>query len=201
MTTRTNLLSAIVLAFFCSCEIDTSRQSRINSGQPDGQQMAFIDELYQSFPVSIPNVGSLPELVVELENTNLIERKAVSEIPNLFLSFLQNKEPDFSLANPGEEWQEQIRLGCGSPVLLNVDEEAKTEPKKPLPTRQLVYFGLYDDIALMAYFTGGWSKSETIVIFKYTDTEIKEYWVGTTLDFALNKETILLYLRGLNGMN
>ncbi|HCS20856.1 MAG TPA: hypothetical protein DIW47_09915 [Bacteroidetes bacterium] len=191
-----NFVFAIFMALFYSCEKVTTQQddpSVTAETGIDGQNMAFIDQLYQGHDEAPPEPVDLNELIVQLEKVKLIEKKTVSEIPNLFLSFLQNRETNFSMADPGEEWYS----GCAGFTPINFNENT-TEYQ---PTSQLVYFGMYEDIALMAYYTGTIGQHESIVIFKYSDTEITDYWEGKFLRNATNEETILALLKETGDKN
>lgn len=190
MTTRMNLIFALFLAIFCSCEKVTTQKEEAPEHAEigmDEQNVDLIDQFYQAHNQAPPEPVDLNKLIVQLENVRLIEKKTVSEIPNLFLSFLQNRETNFSMADPGEEWYS----GCAGFTPINFNDNT-TEYQ---PTSQLVYFGMYEDIALMAYYTGTIGQHEAIVIFKFNDTEITDLWKGTTLDYATNKETILASLK------
>ncbi|MEO6903988.1 MAG: hypothetical protein ABI315_12700 [Bacteroidia bacterium] len=64
-----------------------------------------------------------------------------------------------------------------------------------MPKRQLIYFGLGQDLALMTYYTGGIGKSEHILIFKFKDNKILDFWCGNISTDVTNKLEILNYLK------
>jgi hypothetical protein len=76
---------------------------------------------------------NLPPLIKSLEKADLQEKKKVAEIPEFIIAFFEEISGHFSMANRGEKWQ----AGC--------------VVSKPLPSRQLIYFGLGPDIALNDY--------------------------------------------------
>jgi hypothetical protein len=66
---------------------------------------------------------------------------------------------------------------------------------KDVPTRQLVYFGSGKDIGVMTYYTGGIGKSEHIIIIKFDDNKIVDFWCGKIFTDLTNKAEILKYLK------
>ena len=122
---------------------------------------------------------NLDTLLADIERTDLITYRKVSDIPDFLVDFLKGVTEDkFSIANSNEKWQ----IGC------DVGDD--------LPTRQLIYFGLADNIALIAYFTGGIGKSEHLLIFKFSGEEITDFWCGNVLANLANTEDILKYIKG-----
>jgi hypothetical protein len=90
---------------------------------------------------------------------------------------LNNLTDSFSIANPGENWQ----VGC--------------VVEQPLPLRQLIYLGIGNDIALMTYYTGGFGKLEHVLIFKFSNDKILDFWCGNITTDIINKKEIVKYLK------
>jgi hypothetical protein len=55
--------------------------------------------------------------------------------------------------------------------------------------------GVGNDITLMAYYTGGIGKSEHILILKYSDNKILDFWCGNILEDVKTKADILKYIK------
>jgi len=73
----------------------------------------------------------------------------------------------FSLADPGEEFQE----GC---VVTN-----------ELPRRRLVFLALGESIMSMVYETGGWASSNHILLVRFEGGRITDLWTGLCSDEML----------------
>ena len=144
-------------------------------GQARG--ISYVNGKYLLDTNSILANENLPPMINDLIRSDIDEKKSIKEIPGFIMVFLKKLRKNFTIANPGEDWQ------------------ATDCPFKPLPDRQLVYFGLGNDIALMAYYTGGIGKSEHILIIKFTGDSITDFWCGITLEFSKNKAEILSLLQ------
>ena len=121
---------------------------------------------------------NLRSLIYDLENTKLIEKKTIKYIPNFIKTFLDSLTSDnFSIANPGENWQSSD---------LVIEE---------LPNRELIYLGIGGNITLLAYYSGGLGVSEHILIFKYKNKHIIDFWSGNFLKEVKTKNEILNYLK------
>ena len=171
-----------------------------STSQPDGSTMdnnpadnyksnlSSVDGKYQIDTSAILNNNNLQQLIEDLEKTELAEKKTVAEIPSFLKTFLDSLTDGFSIANPSEDWQ----VGCTS--LTMVDEKGNVINQET-PKRQLIYFGLGQDLALMTYYTGGFGKSEHILIFKFKGNKILDFWCGSILTDAKNKLEILNNLK------
>jgi hypothetical protein len=143
----------------------------------------------------------LQQLIEDLEKADLKEKKIVAEIPSFIKSFLDSLTDNFSIANPEEDWQvscvimgKQIQKKVYDKKTRDTLIEVSFDNSKPLPSRQLIYFGLGTDIALMTYYTGGIGKSEHILIIKFDNTKIVDLWCGNILTDVTNKSETLKYL-------
>jgi hypothetical protein len=165
--------------------------------------LSYVNGLYQIDTNAILNNNNLQQLINELEKADLADKKTVTEIPLFIKSFLDSLIDNFSIANPGEDW----KVGCTS--LMEIDNSTQKKridqktgdtiitvsiKTKDVPTRQLVYFGLGKEIALMTYYTGGIGKSEHILIFRFDNNKIVDFWCGNILTDVTNKTKILKYL-------
>ncbi len=191
MTNAMRIIFFLILTTFWTCGTSPSPQRNRNSeNQIDNSlsSITFIDGHYQIDTAFILSNKNLKKLIKSLENTDLAEKKSVSEIPIFIKTFLDEFTDSFSIANPVEEWQD----GC---IIEN----------PPLPARQLIYLGLGSDIALMTFYSGGWGITEHILILTYKDNKILDFWCGNGMSDHSNKLEILNYLkesmeknRGLN---
>lgn len=206
MTTTTKILLGLFITTFWACSNSTSQQNGPALDEKTvGNYESNVSVVNGEFVIdtnAILNNNNLQSLIDELEKTDLTEKKTIAEIPSFIISFLDSLTDNFSIANPDEDWQ----VGC---VVMGKEIQTKVYDKKtgdtliqitfdnsqPLPSRQLVYFGLGKDIALMTYYTGGIGKSEHILIIKFDNTNISDFWCGNILTDVKNKAETLKYLK------
>jgi hypothetical protein len=142
------------------------------------QSVSKIDGQYRIDTTMILNNKNLPSLINDIEQSALVEEMEVDDIPRFIKSFLEElMDEKFTIANHDEIWQETDAI----------DED--------LPLRQLIYFGICKDMALMAYYTGGIAKSEHILIFRYHKRTITDFWCGNIIKDVTNKDELLKYLK------
>jgi len=158
-----------------------------NSADNYKSNLSSVDGKYQIDTSAILNNNNLQQLIEDLEKAELAEKKTVAEIPSFLKSFLDSLTDGFSIANLGEDWQ----VGCTS---LTIVDEKGNVISEATPKRQLIYFGLGQDLALMTYYTGGFGKSEHILIIKFDNTKIVDFWCGNILTDVTNKAQIIKYL-------
>ena len=126
----------------------------------------------------ILNNKNLDTLLVKLDNSELVDKNRTKDIPDFINAFLTSATPDkFSIANPGEKWQ-------STDVVM-----------EKLPNRQLIYLGIGSDLVLLTYYSGGIGESEHILIFRYKDKDIIDFWCGNVLDDVKDKKGIVTLLK------
>jgi hypothetical protein len=129
--------------------------------------------------------GNLPSLIANLEKADLKTCKTVNGIPPFIINFLDCciDSGDFSIANPGENWQV-------TDVIM-----------EKLPARQLVSFEIGDSIALMMHYTGGLGVSEHILIFRFHDNTISDFWCGNIMQNLSGKQDVITYIKANKDKN
>ena len=205
MTTTMKILTGFIITTFWACSNSTAQKdvSAWDKKTADNfeSNISVVNGRFVIDTNAILNNNNLQTLIEELEKTELVEKKTVAEIPSFIKSFLDSLTDNFSIANAGEDWQ----VGCvimGKQIQKKVYDEKTGDTliqvtfdnSQPRPSRQLVYFGLGKDIALMAYYTGGFGKSEHILIIKFDDKKIVDFWCGNILTDVTNTTEILKYL-------
>ena len=126
----------------------------------------------------ILNNKNLDTLITQIENSKLIDKFNVKDIPDFINDFLINATHDnFSIANPGENWQ-------STDVII-----------EELPNRQLIYLGVGENLIVLAYYSGGIGESEHILVFRYHDKDIIDFWCGNVLKDVKTKIEILKLLK------
>ena len=181
------ILTGLFWAFLFACnssthidqQIETEDSNRISS-------ISFNDNKYQIDTAIILTNQNLQPLINDLDKTTLSTHNDTKDIPDFIRTFLNNLTgSDFSIASPGENWQ----VGCC------------VNPEEKLASRQLVYLGLGSDIVLFSYFTGGFGKSEHVLIIKFKDKKIVDFWSGNVMVDLNNKKDILEYLKANENKN
>ena len=181
MTKTKKILIGLILTSIWSCA-DSERhnkelktENRISNKTVSS--ISYSDGHYKIDTTTILSNKNLQPLIDLLEKSNLSEIKNVTALPSFIKTFLDNLTDSFSIANPVENWQ----VGCV------ID--------KPLPSRQFVYLGIGDQVALMTYYTGGFGKLEHVLIFKFSNNKILDFWCGNTMTDLMNKKEIVNYLK------
>ncbi len=140
------------------------------------------EDIFKLDTIALLTNKNLDYLTTEVENAELKESKSISDIPVFIFEALNNWAHDsFSIANPGEKWQ--VSDIVGYPYL---------------PWRQLVYLGVGSNIMLMAYYRGGVGVSEKMVIVKYENEKIIDFWAGFTFKDPATKHEIIEVLKNYN---
>ena len=180
MKATLSTLLFLFLGLFISCNVSTSQDKKMLSTKISTiKGLTNVRGTYKIDTLVILTHKNLDTLLADIERADLITYRKVSDIPSFLVEFLKDVTKDkFSIANSTENWQ----FGC------DVSDD--------LPSRQLIYFGLADNIALLAYLTGGVGISEHILIIKFSGEEITDFWCGNILASLANKEEILKYIKG-----
>lgn len=172
-----------MLLAFCSCsETEAEKQvEAVQEGPVDTIRTTGISKVNGAYvidTVAILNNENLDTLLTVVEQAELATYDNVKDIPPFIRAFLDSLTGGgFSIVNYGEEWQE-----------TDVIEEGLAE-------RELVYLGKNRDAVLLAYHTGGFGKSEHILIFRHEGSEITDFWAGNILKTLKTKEEIVEYLK------
>jgi len=201
------IILGLLLTTLCSCNNWEKPQndSDFDNKQYDNfsKNISSINARFQIDTIAILNNENLQHLISDLEKAKLNEKNTVEEIPNFIKSFLDSLTDNFSITNPGDEWQNDciIRFKQNE-VVEKIYDTALTDTltivsydsKETLPLRQLKSFWSGRSIALMTYYTGGWGIIEHIIIIKYDNKKIIDFWCGNLRTNLGTQEEILKYL-------
>lgn len=199
MTPTIKILTVLFLVFITACN---------NKQLPKNQSssISYENGIVIIDTNTILTNKNLEFFINDLTKQELEQKMTYQEIPNFIKVFLDSLTDNFSIANVGEVW----RVGCTEP--FEIDSTTKTTninkktgdtiyqfkfKTKEYPSRQLNYFGLGKDLALMKYYSGGIAKIEHILIFKFKNEILIDFWSGTGSIFKDNvtKEDIIKYLK------
>jgi hypothetical protein len=197
MNTLVKIIGGAIILLVGGC--DNSEVSNMSS--QDSSDSVSVTIPYSRLPDTVVLNEEHKKLFQELNTSILTEIKTVSEIPEYITAYLDSTQGGFDIANPGEEWQEGCIVQGKSIQTSQLDSSTgivtvttSFDPTQPLPWRQLVYFGMNDNIALMAYNSGGWGKSEHLIILKLSNNHVLYEWHETAPAELNNKEDILDFL-------
>jgi hypothetical protein len=176
----------LILATFWSCTSPTIPLTKQPTNQfSDNKQdsslysgISLVDGKYKIDTAIILTNQNLQPLLDSLNKSDLVKKNKVAEIPGFVKTFLKKLSGSFTIADSGEDWQ-------ATDCVMNTK----------LKDRQLIYFGLGNNIALMAYYTGGIGVSEHILIIKFRDTTINDFWCVDILRDVTNRKEILNFLQ------
>ena len=178
MTTIIKIFASLVILTIYSCNNQSLNKTHTSSIKFEAGKIVLDTN-------TILTNKNLQSFIDELNEQDLIKKKTFQEVPNSIKVFLDSLTGKFSIANPGETW----RVGCTDPFEIDSIQNKTIDKKtgdtvyqvklKEFPARQLNYFGLGKEIALMQYYSGGIAKIEHILIFKLSGDKIVDFWSGT----------------------
>jgi hypothetical protein len=123
-------------------------------------------------------------LVNEIRSPDFKSKLSVKDIPVFIQSFLDSLADTFSIANPGEEW----KCCCTQPMEIDYSTQreiidTKTGDTllqvsmkcKDVPERELTYFGLGKNTAVLTYHTGGWGVMEHLLVIRFENEKVQDF--------------------------
>jgi hypothetical protein len=125
-------------------------------------------------------------LLEDLRIQVLFEKKKVAEIPAFIKTFLDSvtEGKKFEIADPNEEWHPKDITYFASPSTSNCD-------MRRLPNRQLVYFGMGKNMALMSFYNGELMIRYEALIIRFEGEKITDFWYNRGMPYVWTKEKIL----------
>ncbi|MDB5146703.1 MAG: hypothetical protein JWQ57_723 [Mucilaginibacter sp.] len=121
---------------------------------------------------------NLNAFISDLQKSPMVLGKNVKRIPEIVKSFLISFSRDkFSIADPGKNWN-----CCDGSWNDN------------LPNRELINIGTDGHLFLITYLTGGIGEVAHIILIKYDNDRIIDFWTGTRNKELKTKSQILKYL-------
>jgi hypothetical protein len=167
------------------------------------------DGVYRIDSNVILNDKNKLKLYTELKHEKLKQSFVVIDIPEFILSFLKNKsyEGHFHVADKCGEWMDKGTQPLVMKSVTKYDQVKKDSittlelVSKDLPEKELNFFGIGENIALLALRNGGKKHSEEVMIIKFKDEKIIDFWfngkktpslsIGEVIEFVeKNKERV-----------
>lgn len=193
-----------MIAILSSCENTVESETPIN--KPSITSVSTVDGSFK-VDTHVINAGqNFGALMIDLEKSTLIEKKTMAGVPDFIKAFLDSISYDksFDIANPGEDWQVGCTTDLGNQIQTKIYDKEKKDTVmmiswdgigKRLPSKQLVYFGLGKNIALLSYFTGGIGKSQHVNIIKFNSDKIVDFWFEMGIPFGSTKNELIKYIK------
>jgi hypothetical protein len=128
--------------------------------------------------VKIQRNENLQAFIDALQVTEFKTANKKKLIPKFIKRTLNCWTNDFDIANPGRRYQVT---------------DVHIWTIKGLPRRQLTYLGLSDQNIVMTYKKGGFAKGNNILLFKFVNKKITDFWAGGNADVD-SKEEVLYFL-------
>ena len=164
------ILIGLTLIIFSHCDGTKPTAS-------DNQEMKSCGQ-FKMDTVSILTNKNLDRLISKADTADLKRFTEFESTPDFIRAFLDSLVGEnFSIADPGEDWQ------------------ATDVVEGDLPDRQLVYLGVGQEITVLAFSKGGIGMSERILIFHSENSCIKDFWCGGVMTELTDKSQILNHLK------
>lgn len=197
------ILTSILITVACIKSGRMSDEANSNKERPYKSSVRFVNGKYRIDTALIRDNVNKKTLIAVLDSDSLVDKNTVAQIPDFIKSFIDScrKTSLFEMANPGEEWRNGI-VNFGHQVITKIYDDTKKDSVlqvsydgKPLPDKQLVYFGTGRQTALLSFNCGGFGTIRYTLIFKFKDEKITDYWYSNNFDDALTQEDIIKNLK------
>ncbi|HEY8782692.1 MAG TPA: hypothetical protein VIM16_13800 [Mucilaginibacter sp.] len=170
----------VFLIFIASCT-NVQQHSVVNLGMHPVHRLSSIKQKNGIIKIDtgvILNNKNLQSFINDVRESPMILSYKLDGIPQFIKSFLEHLSGDyFTMANPGKVW--------------NCCDGGWNDS---LPNRELICLGKDKSLFLMSYKTGGIGEAGHLVLIRYQDNKVTDFWTGTMLEFLSNKNAIVDYL-------
>lgn len=167
----------------------------------DRNSVTFNNGKYEVDSAVIQKDLNKKRLITDLETEKFSDRKTKAEIPDFIWTFLNSicSDKKFEIADPGEEWKIGI-TDFGHQIIKKVFDVNKQDSVlflsgdgAILPNKQLAYCGIGKSTALLSYYSGGLYAGENVIVLKFKDNTITDFWYGGAT--ITNKSEIIKSLK------
>ena len=135
-------------------------------------------------------------MLADLSRSYLAEKKNLTGIPGFITAFLDSISygRKFEIVNPGEEWTICTR-DCRH-VFTKVYDQNKKDTVMTLiwygkhyPIKQMVYFGIGKNLAILSYHAGG---NQEINVIKFEGKKITDFWFSGINPLSVTNQAELI---------
>jgi hypothetical protein len=200
MNTYLSVSAGIVALLFSACDKSLTEANAARGAQPNRSPFGVLhgpvysvsieDGKYRIDSSVVWEGKNKVRLIEQLEKENLAEKTSISEMPVFMKSFFDGlyASNKMEIADPGQEWKD------GNPEIQLFDKYGKPL-NNVLPNKQLVYLGLGKEMALFSYYVGGRSRSQEMVIVRFSGETITDLYFERNTALVTHKSAMVKYMR------
>lgn len=178
-------LGLIILCFIAYSEFfaqNDEPEMKEQSKQDMMNSVSLVNGKYTVDTALIWSDRNKNRLLDALALENLEEKKSVVEIPMFIKAFLDSISPgrSFNMTNPDAAW---CTGDIKDFVFTNIYEAGKQGGNcllscgnKEAWDKQLIYFGMGKNIALLSYYVGGQSRSQCTALIRFKEEKVIDFW-------------------------
>jgi hypothetical protein len=171
------MIACLVILTACDNAKVPIKNNITSKAQPKITSIKYLDGSIKVEPEIITQNKNLKNFVIDLQNSKIQLSNKISILPNKIQTFLDQYSKDgFTMAAVGGPWN------C---CCFRDDK---------LPNRQLVCNGNDGHLFLISYLTGGIGVSSHLILIKYENDRVIDFWFCNTLAKLEDKEGIIKYL-------
>lgn len=142
-------------------------------------------------------------LYKELSNQKLNESLNVKDIPDFIVTFLKEKSYNnhFHVADKCGKWMESGTQPLEMKQVKKYDEQKQDSVltlelvNQDLPEKELNFFGIGNNIAVLALRNGGKKHSEDVIVIKFKDQQIIDLWFNRKRTPSLSLGEVIDFIR------
>lgn len=182
--------AALVFIFACNKIINVNES--IPENNPENMSSVRYEDGKYLINMSVLNNNSHKEkLVSKLCKDKLEEKKTVGEIPEFIKTFMCSLPGDrtFRIANPNEAWLFYDITNFSKGGVIDFEKQSK------LPNKQLIYFSIGENYALLSYRTGGLRMLQNISVIQFKNGVVTDFWEECDNTYFTTESEIKKYIK------
>lgn len=182
--------AALVFIFACN-KIVNVKESLPENNPENMSSVRYEDGRYLINMSVLNNNGHKEKLVSKLCKVKLEEKKTVGEIPEFIKTFMCSLPGDrtFNIANPNEDWLFYDITAFSKGEMIDF------EKRVGLPNKQLIYFSVGKNYALLSYRTGGLRMLQNISVIEFKDNKVTDFWEECDNTYFTSEDQIKKYIK------
>lgn len=184
------LPAAVIFLFACNKTV-TSKES-VDENKPENMSSVRVEDGKYLINMNVLyNNGHKEKLVAGLCKVKLEEKKSVEEIPAFIKTFLCSLPGDrtFRIANPNEAWLFYDITNFSKGGAIDFEKQSK------LPNKQLIYFSIGENYALLSYRTGGLRMLQNISVIQFKNDTVTDFWEECNNTYFTTEAQIKKYIK------
>ncbi len=195
----------IVLSFVTYTFVARNDEQDLNqkTNQKTLKSVSIVKGKYKIDTAVIWSNRNKDALILELDKEKLVEKNGKWGIPDFIKVFLDSISPgkNFNMAGAGEKWWTgDIKDMIYTRLHDNANDTMTVLScdKPNLPDKEFAYFAIGKTMAVLSYYSGGVRLTQNIIMIKFKDTRIVDFWFDTYGGVFSEKKEILIALKRQN---